>query len=176
MWLFVLQKTSWIVHTISTMLQSSLSPSSIASADANSVQKRAYMESLIDFSVDTEPTVAANPEQSVPQQTTTVASNGGEWAAFNSGQQSVPPNANPLVSGLAQLSVSGLAPSGSISNLPSGIDLSTKVGIGGSLSTATKQHAPLFPSMDNIPTDQLSNASGTESSNNQVEAFSFLFT
>ncbi|XP_074588467.1 uncharacterized protein LOC141844327 [Curcuma longa] len=148
----------------------SLSPSSIGSADANSVQKRAYTESLIDFSVDPEPTVAANPEQPVPQQTTTVASNGGEWAAFNSGQQSAPqvaPNANPLVSGLAQLSVSGLPPSGSISTLPSGIDLSTKVGIGGSLSTATQQQAPLFPSMDNILTDQLSNASGIESSNNQ---------
>ncbi|KAG6481819.1 probable ADP-ribosylation factor GTPase-activating protein AGD14 [Zingiber officinale] len=154
----------------SAQTMSSLSPSSIGSADANSVQKMAYMDSLIDFSVDPEPTVAPNPEQYVPQQTTTVASDGGEWAAFNSGQQSAPqvaPNANPLVSGLAQLSVSGLAPSGSISTLPSRIDLPTKVGIGGSLPTATKQPAPLFSSMDSIPTDQLSNASGIESSNNQ---------
>ncbi|XP_042382714.1 probable ADP-ribosylation factor GTPase-activating protein AGD14 isoform X1 [Zingiber officinale] len=152
----------------SAQTKSSLSSSSIGSADANSVQKGAYIESLIDFSVDSEPTVAANLEQSVPQQNTSVASNGGDWAAFNSGHQSVPqvaPIANQLVSGLAQLSVSGSVPSGNNLILPSGI-VSTKVGGGGSLSTVTTQQA-LFPSINN--SDQSSSAPRIESSNNLVE-------
>ncbi|XP_074579953.1 uncharacterized protein LOC141836380 [Curcuma longa] len=152
----------------SAQTKSSLSSSSIGSADANSVQKGAYIESLIDFSVDPEPIVAANLEQSVPQQDTSVASNGGDWAAFNFGHQSAPqvaPNPNQLVSGLAQLSVSGSVSSGNNLILPSGIDLSTKVGAGGSLSTVTRQQA-FFPSINSIPTDQSSNAPRIESSNN----------
>ncbi|WOL14023.1 putative ADP-ribosylation factor GTPase-activating protein AGD14 [Canna indica] len=108
----------------SAKMKSSLSSSSIGSTDGNSAQLNlSYSESLIDFSVDPEPIVAATSELPVHQKSNPVTGTGGEWAAFGvSGQQNVPqvaPSANPLESALSQLQVSGSAPSGNMSTLSS---------------------------------------------------------
>lgn len=167
-----------ILHQLH-ILQSTLSSNSTDSTDANSAQlKGSFSESLIDFDVDHEPPVAAITEQPVAQQTS--GSDGGaDWAAFGtSGQQKVPqvdPNANPLVSALAQLSVSGSTPVGNLPTLSfSQIESSPKAGGGGNLLTMQQQQQPLvFPSIDNPPGNQSSNVSVVGTSNNQVKALAF---
>ncbi|XP_065016499.1 probable ADP-ribosylation factor GTPase-activating protein AGD14 isoform X1 [Musa acuminata AAA Group] len=161
----------------SAKIKSTLSSNSIDSTDANSAQlKGSFSESLIDFDVDHEPPVAAITEQPVAQQTTSGSDGGADWAAFDtSGQQKVPQvdaNANPLVSALAQLSVSGSTPVGNLPTLSfSQIESSPKAGGGGNLLTMQQQQQqqPLvFPSIDNPPGNQSSNVSVVGTSNNQT--------
>ena len=127
------------------------SSSSMGSTDGNSVQlKTVNSGSLIDFTADPEPPVAAAPHQPIPQQNISPPSNGGDWASFdNAAQQKAPPaaaNSGSLESALSQLSTPGPAPLSQVATLPtSGVGAYPKTNDMGQWPTTQQHQTSLFP-------------------------------
>lgn len=143
-----LSKSVFFVECVS--LQRTSSTSSIGSTDGNSAQlKRVNSGSLIDFTADSQPPVAATTEQPT-QQNIFLPSNGGDWASFdNVGQEKVSHaavNAGSIESTLSQLSTLGPANTSLVASLPtSGIGASVKTDDIGQWSQVQQHQTSLFP-------------------------------
>ncbi|XXG56078.1 hypothetical protein AAC387_Pa03g3587 [Persea americana] len=139
--------------------QRTASSSSMGSTDGNSVElKRVNSGTLIDFSADPEPPVAAAPNdlfaaQPVQQPTTAIPSDGGgNWASFDFAAQEkapqAPSSANTLESALSQLAP-GSAPVGNNSILPvGGVDSFVTASVGVQWPTMQQHQPSLFPTPD----------------------------
>lgn len=141
------------------LLQMTSPSSSMGSNDENSAQsKRVDLGTLIDFTEDPEPPVAAASQPSIPQQTNILSSNGGDWASFdNVGQQpaarTIAPEIAPQTaanaglsdSALAQLSTPGPAPTPHMPPFPlSGVNMSHKINDGGKWPAVQQHQASIF--------------------------------
>ncbi|XP_072985225.1 uncharacterized protein [Typha latifolia] len=126
------------------------SSSSMGSSDGNSIQpKGANSVSLIDFSADSEPPVAAEqPLQNVSQQTNSLLASNGEWASFDAFSQQkaqVPTNPNPLESGVAQISLSESASEENMLTLPVSAVVSIPKTSGEKLPMMQQSQSSLLP-------------------------------
>ena len=123
----------------------------MVSTDGNSLQlKRVNSGSLIDFTADPEPPVAAAPQQPIPQQNISAPLNGGDWASFdNAAQQKAPhaaANLGTFESALSQLSTPEPASTSQMSTLPtSGVGAYPKTNDIGQWPMAQQRQPSLFP-------------------------------